>query len=622
MKRRKTIYTLKDYKSIDDLKNISYEDLKNLSNDLSSYILNIVSKHGGHLSSNLGVIDSTISLLKTFDIEKDKIIFDVGHQTYAYKILTGRDLSTLREKNGISGFQKMSESIYDHYEAGHSSTSISAAIGMAYARDLKKESYQVVAFIGDGSLMNGLALEGLNLGASSNHKIIIVVNDNEMSISKPVGSLANAFRKFSTSTFYLNSKKAYKKLMLKTKLGDFIYRGTLKIKNWFKSRLIKLNLFDYFGYKFIGPIDGHNIKAMEKAFNKAKKIEQSCVVYLKTVKGKGYKFAEEDSSGQWHGVKPFDLDSGAIIKKRNNIFWPQLYETLLLDEMKNNLNVFCIVPATGTGSMLEPIFKQLPERILDVGINEEHAFTMASGLASQKIYPIIFIYSTFLQRGYDEINHDLARMKLNCTILVDRCGLIGKDGETHQGIFDQSILYPLPNVNISMASNEFEAKFLLKESVKGHSVSVIRFPNQPVEDTINTKEYKLSYGKWIKIMGEEDNKKLAVITFGPFLVSLYNYIRQNNLNITLINALYQKPLDTNLIQQITNFERIIIIDPYSTRDGFINNLIRKLVDLSYKGKIIERAVPNKYISQATVEEQKIECGLDLNSIINLIKNNL
>lgn len=619
-KEQNSIINIEELKSPNDIKNFSYSSLNNLSNILKKEILEAVSNNGGHLSSNLGVIDATISLCYSFDFEKDKIIFDVGHQTYAYKLLTGRNLSNLRKKNGISGFQKMVESKYDHFECGHSSTSISAAIGMASARDLKKENYEVIAFIGDGSLMNGLALEGLNLGGSNGHKIIIVVNDNEMSISKPVGALAKMFRKFSTSTFYLNSKKTYKKVMFKTKFGISFYKFTLRIKNWLKSRLLKLNLFDYFGYKFIGPVDGHNIKAMNAAFNKAKKIDKSCVVYLKTIKGKGYAKAENDKNGKWHGVTPFDLNNVKTDNPKKDFTWPSLYEKLLLKEMQVNENIFCIVPATGSGSQLLPIFETIPNRIVDVGINEEHAFTMAAGLSISGFHPIISIYSTFLQRGYDEINHDLARLNCNCTILIDRAGLVGPDGETHQGIFDQSILYPIPNTTISLASNKKEAEHLLKESLKPHKVFCIRYPNL-VFNSVDEHSEELKYGDWLTLKDISlENKNVAIVSFGPIINEYLDLIQKENLDVALINALYQKPLNEDYINKLLKFDNIVLIDAYSTKDGFINNMINKLNSLHYKGRIIYKAISNEFISQATVEEQLESQGLLPKQIIALIKS--
>ena len=300
----------------DFLKDLDYKELKLLSNDIKDYILKVTSVRGGHVSSNLGVIDSTISLCRTFDFKNDKIVFDVGHQCYTYKILTGRNLEDLRSKDGTSGFQKMSESPYDHFEAGHSSTSISVANGMAIARDLNKEKREIIAFIGDGSIVNGLALEGLNLAAQDGHKIIIVFNDNDASISRPVGGLSKAFRKISTSTFYTRSKTFIGKVF-----GKKISRFLGKIKNWIKRHVVAINIFDIFGYKVIGPIDGHDIKALDKAFNKAKKINQSVVVHIKTIKGHGYKYAEKDPYGKWHGVGKFDIETGVIHKDESKKSW-------------------------------------------------------------------------------------------------------------------------------------------------------------------------------------------------------------------------------------------------------------------------------------------------------------
>ncbi|MCF0107826.1 MAG: 1-deoxy-D-xylulose-5-phosphate synthase, partial [Bacilli bacterium] len=296
---------LSEIKSPDFLKELNYKELDLLSKDIAEYIIDVTSKNGGHLSSNLGVVDATIALCRAFDFSKDKIVFDVGHQCYTYKILTGRSLERLRQKDGVSGFQKIAESPYDHFECGHSSTSISVVNGLATARDMNGEKYHTIAFIGDSSIVNGLALEGLNITAQSGHKSIIILNDNDMSISKPVGGLATSFRKFSTSTFYRKSKNRFKRFMALTGVGRKMLNGFSRIKNWFKRKLLAITAFDNLGYAMIGPVDGHNIKMLERAFERAKDQDKSVIVVIKTIKGKGYKYAEADKTGEWHGVGKF-----------------------------------------------------------------------------------------------------------------------------------------------------------------------------------------------------------------------------------------------------------------------------------------------------------------------------
>ena len=398
MKKEPIHIDLSNIKDPTFLKDISYKNLDVLSTDIADYLVDVTSKTGGHLSSNLGVVDATIALCRSFDFSKDKIIFDVGHQSYTYKLLTGRDLTSLRQKDGISGFQKTGESPYDHYECGHSSTSISAALGMATARDLKNENYDVISFIGDSSIVNGLAFEGLNNCRDNKHKIIIVLNDNEMSISRPVGGVSHLLRKFQFSKLYARSKNIFVRITSKGKVGKKVYNFFYKLKNNIKRRFLTMTIFDNLGFSVIGPIDGHDIKGMEKAFLKAKRNSKSTMVIIKTIKGKGYKYCEEDKTGKWHGVSPFNKETGEPLRKPG-LSWSEYFSDLIDKKMMNDKSVVTITPATGYGSELNNIENYYPTRIIDVGIAEEHALTYASGLSISGIHPIICIYSTFLQRA-------------------------------------------------------------------------------------------------------------------------------------------------------------------------------------------------------------------------------
>ena len=505
----------------------------------------------------------------------------------------------------------MSESPYDHFEAGHSSTSISVANGMAIARDLNKEKREIIAFIGDGSIVNGLALEGLNLAAQDGHKIIIVFNDNDASISRPVGGLSKTFRKISTSTLYTRSKTFIGKVF-----GKKISRFLGKIKNWIKRHVVAINIFDIFGYKVIGPIDGHDIKALDKAFNKAKKINQSVVVHIKTIKGHGYKYAEKDPYGKWHGVGKFDIETGVIHKDESKKSWSVLYKERLESALANHEDAVVLVPATGTGSHLGSIFQNYPHRIIDVGIAEEHAITMAGGLSVSGKHPIISIYSTFLQRGYDQISHDLARMNLSATFLVDRSGLVGEDGDTHQGIYDEAFLISIPNTIIAMASNEREAEFLMEESFKHESPFFIRFPKENVKEIIDDREYE--FAKW-PLLKQVKNKKTAIVSVGPITRELESLIKDKNIDVTLYFALFVLPIDEEAVKELVKYDEIIIYDAYATENGFARYLESVLLDNSYKGKVILKAVPNTFVKQASIEEQRKEFGIDIDSIIKLVK---
>ena len=596
------------------LKDLSYAELDLLSKDICEYIVDKTAINGGHLSSNLGVIDATIALCRSFDFTKDKIIFDVGHQCYTYKILTGRSLERLRKKDGVSGFQKMSESPYDHFECGHSSTSISVAKGMAVTRDLNKEDYSVVAFIGDASFANGLAFEGLNNLTNGNNKVIIVLNDNDMSITKPVGGLAKTFRKLSNSSLYRRSKHRYQRIMKKTRFGRWILGWTGAIKNWFKRHVMAMNVFDNIGLAYIGPVDGHNIKSMEAAFKKAKTYDKSVVIHIKTIKGKGYKFAENEDNGKWHGVSGFDKETGKINTNENLVSWSTIYSKAILEEMANRPEAVAVIPATAVGSELQPVFEFYPTRSFDVGIAEEHALTMSGGLAASGKHPIVSIYSTFLQRAFDELSHDIARMNLNATILIDRAGLVGEDGNTHQGIYDEPFLLATPNTVVTMASRESEAFALFKESFNNHGVFCIRYPRSKMLPS--NKREELSFGKWKK---ELSGKDTAIVSVGPLTLDLKKLLEENKKEVSLYNAIYMKPMDDEIIsKELVKYNRVIIYDAYSVENGFAQYLSVKLVTLGYKGEIIIKSIPDVFVNHASINEELDGFHLQPEDILKLL----
>lgn len=605
---------IEQIKNPEFLKELSYKELGLLSMDIANYIIDKTSINGGHLAANLGVVDATIALCRCFDFSKDKLIFDVGHQCYTYKILTGRSLERLRKRDGVSGFQKMNESPYDHFECGHSSTSISAAKGMAVARDLNKENYEIVAFIGDASIANGLAFEALNNLASGNNKVIIVLNDNDMSITKPVGGLAKSFRNLSNSILYRRSKNNYQRIMKKTKFGRWILGWTSKIKNWIKRHVMAINIFDNIGISYIGPVDGHNIKAMTKAFEKAKTYDRSCVIHIKTIKGKGFKFAENDDTGKWHGVSSFDKETGKLNIDTSKVTWSELYSKAIVHEMGEHQEAVLVVPATGVGSSLQDVFELYPNRCFDVGIAEEHAMTMSGGLAAAGKHPIVSVYSTFLQRAFDELSHDIARMNLDATILIDRAGLVGEDGNTHQGIYDESFLLTVPNTVVTMASREEETAGLLKESFNHHGVFCIRYPKARIA-VQNANPAETPFGKWKK---ELDGENIAIVSVGSVTLELKELLL--NSNVALYNAIYQKPMDEEIIaKELVKYKKVIIYDAYAIENGFAQALSQKLVSLKYQGDIVIKAIPDVYVEHASINEQLEQFGLQPKQIVELVK---
>ena len=609
MKKEVKHFNIEEINSYEFLKSLSYKELNVLSGDIRNYIVDITARFGGHLSSNLGSVESTIALCRIFDFDKDKIIFDVGHQSYTYKILTGRSLEGLRTRTGPSGFQKLGESKYDHFECGHSSTSISVANGMAIARDIQKLDYDVIAYIGDGSIVNGLALEGLNMASQGNHKIIIVLNDNGMSISKSVGALSRFFRKLANSYVY-NSSKSFLRKILGKKISSFLG----KIKDWFKRHLIKMNMFDEMGYAYIGPIDGHNIKAMEKALKKAKKFNKSVVVHIKTIKGKGYEPAEKDQSGEWHGVTQFNKAAPETKQTLKRISWSEAASFILQDFMEVHKNVVTIVPATEVGSYLSTIRSLYPDRFIDVGIAEEHAITMAGGLSINGNHPVISIYSTFLQRGYDEIIHDLARMNLPATFLIDRAGLVGEDGDTHQGLYDEAFLISIPNTIITMPRDTYQLRYLLEESLHHNAPFFIRYPK---EESIGAgRGEDLEFGKWLFL--NKNNNDSLIISVGPITVQLRNYLSSFPDKADLVQALFIKPLDLEALKASLSYKRIIIADIYATKNGFVKEVTNFLALNKYQGEIVIKSIDDVFVPHMSIDEQKEFFKVTLDDITKLL----
>ena len=597
------LYSIKDPTF---LKTLSEAELNSLCDDIRNEIIRATKLNGGHLSSNLGVVELTVALHKHYDFRKDKLFFDVGHQCYAHKILTGRSLDNLRQKNGVSGFPKIKESSYDHFEGGHSSNSISNALGYAVSRDLNDDKYEIVCVIGDASISNGLAFEALNDNRIRNHKMIIILNDNGMSISKNVGNISKLFSMISTSGLYNKSKSAYKRISSKTKFGQKFYEIMYSFKNAIKRIFIRGNFFVDLGFSYIGVVDGHNIKKMEKAFKRADKSLKSTVIHVKTIKGLGYKNAEQDEVGIYHGVSPEKIDKTIL-----GTSWSKLYADLFTEIVKYDEKVVLISPATLVGSRFDEISRVMPNRVFDVGIAEEHAVSYAAGFSLNGYKPYVSIYSTFLQRAFDEVSHDIARMNLSATLLIDRCGLSDRDGDTHQGIFDESVLFSIPNTSICMASNASEARRLMDLSKQKHDVLCIRYPKNNVNNEDGS-TCTFNSGDWKQLIS--NNKKL-IISFGPVINEIYSVLKNNNYGYDLINAIYQKPLNLGFIENfVGKYEEIIIFNQYGTENGFNFALINSLVKYGFKGKIISKALMNDFGSHQSTDEGLKEQKMDVNSL--------
>ncbi|MCI2068900.1 MAG: 1-deoxy-D-xylulose-5-phosphate synthase [Bacilli bacterium] len=608
-----------------DLKHFDYQTLKTLSEAdekalaaaLRQEIINDVSLNGGHLSSNLGIVELTIALLKEFDPYKDDILFDVGHQAYAYKILTGRDLSTLRQKGGVSGFQKRGESEADKFESGHSSTSLAVGLGLAAAKKLKGDTSATVIVIGDASIANGLAFEALNsLDDKTYGKLIIILNDNNMSISKPKGSLSTFFNKVRTSVFYQEGAGKFKKIFDHKGLSWFYHLG-VHFKNFVKRVFTAPNFFSSFPLVYLGPIDGHNSKKTEKFLLRAKNIEGSVLLHVRTKKGKGFLPAEEDESGYWHGTSPFDPESGLpLINHPDSVSFSHLSGEAIKLKMEKDPAAVLITPAMKKGAHLEEAFKAFPERCFDLGIAEEEAIEVAGGFALKGLHPILSIYSTFMQRGYDQILNDLCRMKLSVLIVVERAGLIGQDGSSHQGIFDAGMVLSMPNTALYCPYDGASLTKLITEAdFTFPGPTFIRIEREFDEKNASSEPLKEEDGMIYLPGAKEDGKIL--IGLGKEGKEAILSLRGEQ-DVVLLNKLH--PLPEKLISLVKKKKLIALYDPTSSEDGFAASLSKDLLKAGYQGHLAYKTVPTAFIEHASKKEQLEEEKISPSLAVSWFKN--
>lgn len=611
MKKKKEIKRFDLHKPFtpSDIKTLSEVELEFLCEDIRENIIVNCAKNGGHLASSLGATDLIVAIHYFFNLPKDKVIFDVGHQSYAHKILSGRTLEKLRKKDGVSGFQNRDESIFDPYEAGHSSTSISSAMGMALARDIHGEDYHVIAVIGDSSFSNGVAFEALNNLGTFGHKVIVIINDNGRSIGKAVGSTNNYFERFRLSKGYLKLRSGYRKIMKKYAFTRWFYYFSSAVKNFIKRRFVRKNLFSNMGLYFISNIDGHDLHSLERAFGYAVNAPTSVIIHVTTSKGKGYPYAETDEAGHWHGVEPFDINTGKPLVKAepNTIGWSCVYANLLKEKMATDPKMVLINPATMIGSKIDDLLSLYPDRVYDVGISEEHGAVFAAGLANNNIHPYYSIYSTFLQRSYDEVLHDIVRMDLPVTLLVDRVGVPEEDGETHAGIYDVAFLMSMPNIAIAMGKDQMEAEALFDFSEIYNHPLAIRYPRGKTTKMPQAIVKPVALGQW-KV--EQKGEEVALISYGPIVNDLLNRYPE----YTIINAMFLRPIDEKVLRSILVYPYIVIYDIYGTREGFASFVLNALNDMNYEGKVKIKALPNTFIAHANQKEQLSACKCTLEDL--------
>ena len=612
---------LEKINSPEDLKKLNIEEKEQLAKEIREYILNVVSENGGHLASNLGVVELTIALHSVFNVPTDKIVWDVGHQTYVHKILTGRRerLKTIRKLDGLAGFPKTNESDCDCFNTGHSSTSISAALGMARARDLEGKNNSVIAVIGDGALTGGMALEALNDAGYSNTKMTVILNDNEMSISKNVGGLNMFLSKLRTKKLYAKSSLSAKKVILKIPVvGKPFVKIVQRVKRSIKQLIIPKMFFEDIGFTYLGPVDGHNIEQLQNIMRLSKQVEAPVLIHVLTKKGKGYKIAEENPD-KFHATSPFDIETGKP-KKEKKPDYSKVFGEKIVEMAKKDSRIVAITASMKDGTGLTKFQKEFPNRFFDIGIAEQHALGMAAGMAKEGMIPIVPIYSSFYQRAYDQVIHDIALQNLPVIMCVDRAGVVGADGETHQGTLDMAFFRIVPNLTI-MAPKDFkELEDMLEFAVKLNKPVVIRYPRGGEEKTKLEKHEELKLGK-AEILKE--GKDITIVAIGKRVakaMEMAEKLKQNEIDAEVINARFLKPLDKEKIKtSIEKTKNVITMEDGTEINGLGTAVEELIVEENLQNiKFKKYAWPDEFIRHGSVEElEKIYC--DFVSILQIKK---
>ena len=606
----------------DDLKKIPIKSLPFLCRDIRCFLLKSLSKTGGHLSSNLGVVELSVALHYCLNSPTDKIIWDVGHQAYVHKILTGRKdkFPTLRKFNGLSGFPKSSESEHDAFDVGHSSTSISAGLGYAISRDLLGENNHVVSVIGDGSMTSGIVFEALNNIGLSKTNIIVILNDNQMSIDKNVGALASHLNGLRSTSTYVNTKDDINKIFRKIpKYGNSLADTAEKCKESIKHIVLPGIFFEQLGFKYFGIIDGHNINSLIKIINKAKKINGPILLHIKTIKGKGYRLAEQYPD-KFHSVEPFNIKTGQKLKENKNLTYSSLFGETLINLAHKNNKIVAITAAMPTGTGLSEFQNIFPKRFFDVGIAEGHAVTFACGLAKNKYIPVVAIYSTFLQRAYDQIVHDTCIQNLHVVFCLDRAGLVGADGESHQGILDISYLSSIPNMTLLAPKNNTEFVSMLDFAINQHEGPIaLRYPRGKVCDVLNEVNNEIKLGKSEYI---EKGSSIAILSIGTMFEAAHEILlrlRTIGYTPTLINCRFVCPIDLDMIEDLKNYKYVFVLEENVMSGGFASSILEQLSLRSIFIKDFHSfALPNQFIEQGEHNELFEKYCLDTETIYNKI----
>ena len=611
---------LDQIKQPNDIKKISPRDYPALAAEIREFLVNKISVTGGHLGSNLGAVELTMALHLVLDLPQDKIIWDVGHQSYTHKLLTGRreGFESLRKYGGMSGFPKRKESDCDSFDTGHSSTSISAGLGLVKARDLQGEDYTVVSVIGDGSLTGGMAYEALNNAARLETNFIIILNDNNMSISENVGGVSKYLSNIRTSNAYLDVKDGIYYAIRNTKYGDPVVAGIRRAKNSLKQLVIPGMLFEDMGVTYLGPVDGHDTAALVRVIREAKRRKNAVLIHVLTKKGKGYAPAERHPA-RFHGAEPFDVQTGVPLKKKMKANYTDIFSTVMMKLGQRNDKIVAITAAMPDGTGLKRFSHAYPDRFFDVGIAEQHAVTFAAGLAAGGLKPVVAIYSSFLQRAYDQILHDVCIQNLPVIFAIDRAGLVGSDGETHQGIFDLSYLSSIPNMHICAPKNKWELSDMLKFAVAFPAPIAIRYPRGEAYDGLAQFRAPVEYGKAEMIYEEEGIALLAVGSMVKTAEGVRERLKECGLSCTLVNARFVKPMDEEMVCRLSATHRLIVTMEENVESGGFGERVRTFADeQELPGQILSITIPDEYVEHGNVELLKKEIGIDEESVTKRI----
>lgn len=604
-----------------DIKKLKKEEYPVLAKEIRQFLLEKISKTGGHLASNLGVVELTMALHLAFDLPKDKIVWDVGHQAYTHKLLSGRrdGFNDLRQFGGMSGFPKRKESPYDAFDTGHSSTSISAGLGIAQARDILGEDYSVISVIGDGALTGGMAYEALNNAAQMKKNFIIVLNDNEMSISPNVGGMSKYLGSVRTREGYTALKKGVENALNAIPgVGKSIATGVSMVKNGIKQFFVPGMLFEDMGITYLGPVDGHDVNAMVQVLKEAKRMRKAVLVHVITKKGKGYGPAEKNPA-RFHGVDAFDVKTGKSIKEKKYPSYTDVFSEKMCELAGKNPKIVALTAAMADGTGLTKFSKEYPNRFFDVGIAEGHEVTSAAGMASAGLKPVVAVYSSFLQRGYDQVLHDVCIQELPVLFAIDRAGLVGSDGETHQGIFDISFLSLVPGMSIMAPKNLWELEKMLEFGVEFDGPMAVRYPRGQAYRGLEEFLAPVEYGKAEMLYEEKD---IALFALGS-MVSTGEHVREKLKNkgysCTLVNARFVKPFDTAMIDQLCQTHKLIVTMEENVLCGGMGMCITKYIHDNYpKMRVIQVALPDAYVEHGNVTALREMLGIDSDSVIRQI----